>query len=161
PIPHDPSVAHQLLLLRCVELRDLLWIELRERFSICLALSQDRVPTQARLRAFEDQELEQHPILMLRHAPLGVVVRRVPFIARPFASRHPFNSSETLVTVNHRHILCQRCLKFPSPIQICTRSASACSRVSHCHMTTGSRCIGRAIFMASVVWPTSCARSCM
>src|SRR5262249_44363898 len=70
----DASVLHQAGDLSLVVRRDLLRIESIECYAIGVALTEDRFPAQARLSAFEDEELKQPPILMHRHAPLFVVV---------------------------------------------------------------------------------------
>src|ERR1700722_1460407 len=51
------------------------------------ALLEDGVPAQARLRAFQDEELKPRAVIMHRHTPLGVVIRNRAFIMRPRATR--------------------------------------------------------------------------
>ena len=53
----------------------------RERGAVAVALVQDRRPRQPSLRALEHQELEEHAVVVHRHAPLGVVVRTVGIAA--------------------------------------------------------------------------------
>ncbi len=45
-----------------------------------------RVPTQAGLRALEDQELEQLSVVVLRDTPFFVVIADRELVARPFAA---------------------------------------------------------------------------
>src|SRR5262249_5761743 len=49
-------------------------IETVERNAIRLALLENRAPAQARLRPFENQELEQETVIMNRNAPFPIVV---------------------------------------------------------------------------------------
>src|SRR5207244_11624607 len=61
-------------------------IETIESGTVILPLTQDCVPTQAGLRAFEDQELEQLFVIVLRHAPFFIVIADRELIVRPFAA---------------------------------------------------------------------------
>src|SRR5262249_30480976 len=74
PIPHDPRIREQRCALPRVESSDALGIETGERRAIVLSLLEDRAPGEARLRSFQDQELEQAVVVVYRHAPLLVVV---------------------------------------------------------------------------------------
>jgi hypothetical protein len=46
------------------------------------------VPTQPRLRAFQDEKLEEHPIIMHWDTPFFVVISNVWFGSRPWTARH-------------------------------------------------------------------------
>jgi hypothetical protein len=65
------------------EAGDLPRIEAGEGAPVVLALVQDRRPAQSGLRPFQRDELEQHAIVVHRHAPFLVVVRDVELGARP------------------------------------------------------------------------------
>jgi hypothetical protein len=58
PVANDPRIRQQALSLFLSVLGDDGRLELVEGFPIVLPFFQDRFPTQARLRSFEDQELE-------------------------------------------------------------------------------------------------------
>src|SRR3954471_24009287 len=62
-VPDDPRIAHQLLHLARIEFCNPGCIEARERAAKILALAQDREPAQARLHAFEHQELEELAVI--------------------------------------------------------------------------------------------------
>ena len=73
---------------RAVKCADGRWIEASKDPAIVFALGQDHRPREAGLGAFEDQHLEQAPIVMARDAPLLVVVADVERVApRRTASR--------------------------------------------------------------------------
>ena len=61
-----------------------------ERASVALALAQDRRPGEARLRALQVEQLEEHLLVAHGHAPLLVVVGDVERIVlgHPAAARH-------------------------------------------------------------------------
>ena len=61
--------------------RDLAGVEVVEGTAVVVALVQDGGPAQAGLGAFQNQELEEDAVVMLRHAPFLVVVldARGPF----------------------------------------------------------------------------------
>ena len=83
------AVGHERVDLPSVEARDLARIEAREGTPVVLALGEDGVPRQARLRAFQDEELEEHAAIVNRDAPLFVVVatHQVVVAAGPGAAR--------------------------------------------------------------------------
>jgi hypothetical protein len=83
PVPHNARVREQLLHLGVAVTRHFRGIEPIQHFAITLALLQDDVPAQPGLRALQNQELEPHPVIMHRHAPLLVMVANRQFIARP------------------------------------------------------------------------------
>src|SRR5438270_671483 len=57
-----------------------------DRLPIGAALAKDRLPGEPGLRALEQQELEEHAVVVHRHAPLGVVVRDAERRGRPGAA---------------------------------------------------------------------------
>src|SRR5215467_1069655 len=74
PVAHDAGIFHEAFDLLPRVARNLRRVEGAEGFSVSLAFSEDRRPAQSRLGAFKDQELEQHTVIMLRNAPLVVVI---------------------------------------------------------------------------------------
>ena len=68
------------------ELRDFVVVEPRKRLAEILALVEHGSPRQARLKDFEDHELEQLSVVVQRHAPFGVVVADQEIVGRPWAS---------------------------------------------------------------------------
>ena len=78
----------------------------------------DQQPAETRLNTFQNQELKQAPVIMLRQAPFGIMVGHVKRIfAGPGASR--FTVVIWIGTVIHR-----RCFLF-TLIQFCVRCALA------------------------------------
>src|SRR4029077_13059646 len=73
-IPHDPIVAEQPLNVALVIARDLFRAKSIKRFSIVLAFLQNGVPAQPCLRAFQNQELEEHSIVVYGNAPFLIVI---------------------------------------------------------------------------------------
>ena len=73
PVAHDAGIREQTLDVVVVERSDGDGVEARERRSVPLRF-EDGAPGQPGLRALEGQELEQHPLVALGHAPLVVVV---------------------------------------------------------------------------------------
>ena len=67
--------------------------------SIGIALAQDRVPGQTRLRAFEDQEFEQRRVVVLWDAPLAVVILDVKRIARPRAAHDHCRNTPAILSL--------------------------------------------------------------
>ena len=88
-IAHQPGVGEQSPHARGRVLRDLARIEAIEGPAIRRALAQDDRPAQPRLRAFEDQELEEAAIAGDRDAPLGIVIANVEWCVRPRAASDP------------------------------------------------------------------------
>ena len=68
-----PALANRLFSFRAIP-GNARWVEPVEGGPVVLALVEDRLPAQAGLSSFEDQELEQQPIVVDRHAPLVVVI---------------------------------------------------------------------------------------
>src|SRR5207245_11029392 len=86
PVTHDAIVLQQSSNLTAVIARHPLRIETIESGAVIFPLPQDRVPTQAGLRALEDQELEQLSVVVLRDAPFFIVIADRELIASPFAA---------------------------------------------------------------------------
>ena len=80
-----------------VGVRHDLGVEPRERSAERRALPQDRQPAQAGLGALEDEELEVLPVVVDRHAPLGVVVADVVHV-RPA----PLAANDPVAVIGHR-----------------------------------------------------------
>src|SRR5207247_7957347 len=76
-VAHDSGVGHQSLHVACAEARDLCGVEPGEGPAVIVALVEDRRPGEARLGAFEDQELEEAPIVVNRDSPFLVVIAQV------------------------------------------------------------------------------------
>ena len=77
PVPNDAFILQQLLLSGLAVFRDLGRVETVVRLSVMVPLFQDGLPAQSRLRAFEDQEFEQQPVIMHGYAPFLVVIADV------------------------------------------------------------------------------------
>src|SRR6185503_9643838 len=73
-VAHDAFVLHQERLTGSGEARDLGRIKSGKGAPVVRALFQDRRPAQPGLRAFQRDELEQHAVVVHRHAPFLVVV---------------------------------------------------------------------------------------
>ena len=76
-VADDARVAEEALHVPGAEPRHGLRVEAGERLSVALALVQDRRPGEAGLRSLEDEQLEEVPVVVRRHAPLVVVVSDV------------------------------------------------------------------------------------
>src|SRR6478736_7084042 len=87
-VPHDPIVAEQPLNVALVIARDLFRAKSIERFSVVLAFLQDRIPAQSRLRAFQNQELEEYSIVVYGNAPFFIVISNGQFSSGPGTKRH-------------------------------------------------------------------------
>ena len=74
PVPHDAGVRHQRLQLLWAILGNNHGIKAVEGPAERLPLFQDREPGQPRLKALQNQHLEELPVVMLRPPPLLVVV---------------------------------------------------------------------------------------
>src|SRR5690606_32062217 len=77
PVADDALVGEQLTLSARVVPRDLLRVEVIERLPVRRPFAQNRDPAETRLRTLENQHLEQAPVVVQRHAPLGVVVLEI------------------------------------------------------------------------------------
>jgi hypothetical protein len=87
-VAHDPGVAKQPLHIARAIAGDLLCAESIERLPIVLPFLQNRDPTQSRLGAFENQELEEHPIVVQRDAPFFIVIGDGRFGGSPRTALH-------------------------------------------------------------------------
>src|ERR1700737_1244858 len=93
-VAHDAFVLEQLAALRLAERGDLAGIESGEGSPVGLSLAQDGAPGEAGLGPLEDEELEEHTVVVHWPAPLFVVVpdhRRVR--AGPPATCHDSKSN--------------------------------------------------------------------
>src|SRR5216683_48372 len=81
-VAHDSGVGHQSVHVAGAEARDLCGVEPGEGSAVIVALVEDRRPGKSRLRAFEDQELEQPPVVVDRHSPFLVVIAEVLLAAQ-------------------------------------------------------------------------------
>ena len=87
-VAHDARVFKERVDLPLAVARDALRVEAVERLGVGLALLQDGVPAQSRLRALENQHLEEPAVVANRHAPLLVVVGDVErVVVHPAAAR--------------------------------------------------------------------------
>ena len=87
-VAHDAGVAEQSFDVAFGERGDGGGIEPGEGGAVSLALVEDRAPAQARLRAFEGEELEVLGVVVRRHPPLVVVIGdHERFGPRPLAPR--------------------------------------------------------------------------
>src|SRR6185369_15551077 len=89
PVADDPGIGEEPRHLALVVARHPRRIEAVESRPVVLALAQDGVPAQSRLRPFEDQELKEAPVVVYRHAPLLVVIADGQLVRRPRAAHAP------------------------------------------------------------------------
>ena len=89
-VADDSRIAQQLLNLAAVVTRNYFWVKFIERRAIVLALVKDRIPAQARLRAFEDEKFEQCAVVMNWNAPFFIVIRDRQFVRRPATANRFF-----------------------------------------------------------------------
>jgi len=73
-MPYDAGVVHRGLDRRRIQCGDGRRIEALEDSPVAVALAQDRRPTQARLRALERKQFEEHAVVANRYAPLTIVI---------------------------------------------------------------------------------------
>ena len=85
-IANDARIGEQGAHFSCVVPRDFGSLETVEDLAVALALPQDRLPTESRLRALKDQEFEQAAVVVDGHAPLFIVVASHGVALRPMAS---------------------------------------------------------------------------
>src|SRR5262249_52369359 len=95
-IADDAGLGEQGLGLSLVKPGDGIRVETVERGAVVLPPLQDGVPTQARLRAFEEEELEPAAVLTDRHPPLLVGVADRQVVRRPVASSHSLADPPTI-----------------------------------------------------------------
>src|ERR1700733_5489576 len=84
-IAHNPSVPQKRPYLARIVSRNLLGIESIERAPVILALVENRLPAQSRLRAFQYQKLEKQTVVVHWLAPLPIVVLHHQRLLRPMA----------------------------------------------------------------------------
>ena len=85
PVANDARIGEQGAHFLRVVLRDFRGVEAVEDFAVALALPQDRFPAEPRLRALEDQEFEEHAVVVDGHTPFFVVVADHEVALRPMA----------------------------------------------------------------------------
>ena len=76
PVAHDARIGQQLFQPRFAIAGDFSGIEIVKRQAVARALFEDGRPAQPRLRALQNQKLEQRAIIEERNAPLCVVIYR-------------------------------------------------------------------------------------
>lgn len=98
-VTDDPRIRKELPDLGRTVTRHLHGIKTVKDLAVVFALLQNGKPTQARLRAFQDQELEEPPVLMHRHSPFPIVIRDIDRIrtAPPAAFFHHLSRSSYLI----------------------------------------------------------------
>src|SRR5208283_4507460 len=85
-IAHDTGIGKDLFNARRRHTRDFHGIEIVEELAIVLAFAQNRLPTQAGLRALERDEFEERPVVVDRTPPLLVVILYRELTGRPGAT---------------------------------------------------------------------------
>ena len=95
-----PASASSFSIFASVVSRDACGIEIVEHAPVMLALVENGGPAQARLRAFQHNELEERAIVMERHAPFRVVVGDVGLALRPSATLGHFVNERRAPVVN-------------------------------------------------------------
>ncbi len=81
-VPDDSGIRKRGGHPRVVPAREGIHVEVVEHGSIAVATREDRPPAQARLRAFEAEQLEEAPLVVERQSPLEVVVGDVQLVVR-------------------------------------------------------------------------------
>src|SRR5207244_6813469 len=74
PVADDARISQQASHISLSESCYLLRVEVFKRLLEVISLAQDRDPAQPRLKALENEHLEDLPILMDRHAPFLVMI---------------------------------------------------------------------------------------
>jgi hypothetical protein len=106
-VAHDPRIGQELLHPGVPVGGDPIGVEAVEGPAVVLPLSQDGEPGKAGLGAFQNQELEEPPVVVDGNAPLPVVVVAIErIVARPGAP--PFPASFPRITACHRVLLSAR-----------------------------------------------------
>ncbi len=85
-VAHDSRVRQQRADFSLVIARNLRGIEAVKSAAVILALVENRLPTQPRLRAFENQKLKKHAVVVHRLAPLFVMVFDHERLLRPMTA---------------------------------------------------------------------------
>src|SRR5437868_7816984 len=88
PVSHDPGVAKKAFHIARTIPCDFLCPESIKRLSIVLSFVKNRSPTQACLRAFENQKLKELAVVVHWHAPFFIMISEVWFANRPGTARH-------------------------------------------------------------------------
>ena len=83
PVADNAGIGHQLRTPFCVILRNFLRIEPIKRFAIILPLRENRRPAQPRLRAFQNDEFKQRPVVVMRATPFLIVIFDIERFGRP------------------------------------------------------------------------------
>ena len=86
PVAYDSRIRQQLCDRLLVKSSHLGGIEHGERSPISIPLFENRVPTEAGLGPFENEELEKAVIIVNRHAPFVIVIANREFVAGPGAA---------------------------------------------------------------------------
>src|SRR5690606_16594313 len=73
---------------------DLCGLEIGKRPAIVVAFCEYSIPAQSGLSAFKDQELKKYAVIVLRHAPLRIVIVNGESILRPRTTLHKFRANE-------------------------------------------------------------------
>src|SRR5579864_809612 len=97
-VADDAGIAQELADSAPVVARHPLGIESLEGPAIVIALVENRAPTQTGLRAFENQKLEERPVVVRRHAPFFIVITDHEVAGRPTAANR-----RLLAGLEHRH----------------------------------------------------------
>lgn len=89
-VTYDSGIAEQAPHVPRGEARDLHGIEPRERAAVPVALVEDRLPREAGLCAFEDEQLEEPAVLVDGDTPLPIVVHDIARVGEvdPRAARN-------------------------------------------------------------------------
>ncbi len=86
-VANDAGISHQAHYLGFAKGSHAMGIESRKSAAIIFAFAQHGYPGKARLRTFQQQKFKQDLVVMLRYAPLGIVVGHVKrVIAAPGAA---------------------------------------------------------------------------
>src|SRR5579864_768006 len=99
-IADDARIAQELADFAPVVPRHPLGIESLEGPAIVFALVENRAPTQTGLRAFENQKLEERPVVVRRRAPFFIVIADHEFAGRPTAANR-----RLLARLGHYHLI--------------------------------------------------------
>jgi len=89
PVSDDPGVRKKAADVPGVEAGHPFRVESSKNLAETLPFPQDGQPRKTRLRAFQDEELEERPVVVHGHSPLLVVIGDHPRVApRPVAPLH-------------------------------------------------------------------------
>jgi hypothetical protein len=114
-VPHDPIVAEQPLNVALAVAGDLVRAKSIERFSVVLAFLQNRIPAQSGLRAFQNEKLEEHSIVMYRNAPFLIVISNGRFSRGPGTTRHNVERLHHSASCSHDPVGRSRIANFLEP----------------------------------------------